>query len=212
MSIVGNFERIQDGFVVGWAYQSKDDGALPIEVFLDEELIAQGVTGVPRPDVKGAGGPIAAGFEIALPLRRLNRPGKISIKANGAPIGERSFNSPEHPSELFAGCVEVMTGTVVTGWAINLENPNIPVTLTVMLGARQIAACVTNVPRPDVQSQFGSRVSAGFAYPAPPFLRAGSPALLRFFIANTAIELGGSPFLLGGRRSADRETLFAFQG
>ncbi len=210
MPIVGTLERIESGFAIGWAYRPDDSGPLEISVYLDDEKVAEGVTGTPRPDVKAAGGPLTAGFEIALPPRLIHRSGQISVRAAGEPIGERPNKRQQGVSELFAGSVEHMTGSVVTGWAVNLEQPNLPVALTVMLGARPISVCVTNVPRPDVQSQFGSRVPAGFAYPAPPFLRAGAPALLRFVVANTSIELGGSPFPLGGRRSADRAALFAF--
>lgn len=210
MSVTGHLERVEDGFAIGWAYEPGANDPLPIELRLDGEVIATGVTGVPRPEIIAAGGPMTAGFEIPIPATCLTRSGQLEVLAGGVTIGERQVGAGRKPAELYAGSVEQMVGSVVTGWAVNLEEPNLPVTLTVMLGARQISSCVTNVPRPDVQNQFGSRVAAGFVYPAPPFLRAGAPALLRFFIANTSIELGGSPFLLGGRRSGDRETLFAF--
>jgi hypothetical protein len=212
MAIIGSFERLEDGFAIGWAYIQGQDVPVPIEVMLNGDLVAAGMTGGLRPDVSASGGPIAAGFEIPLPAGVQCGRGELTITAGGEPIGERSLTRMSRPAELFAGSVEQMVGSVVTGWAVNLENPHLPVTLTVFLGARPIDAIVTNIPRQDVQVQFGSRTPAGFAYPTPPFLRSGAPGLLRFSVANTDIEIGGSPFLLGGRRGTDKTALQSLAG
>jgi hypothetical protein len=212
MAIIGNFERLEDGFAIGWAYVQGQDNPVHIEVTLNGDLVAAGMTGGLRPDVCASGGPISAGFEIPLPSGVWGGSGELSVIAGGELIGERSLTRMLRPAKLFAGSVEQMVGSVVTGWAVNLENPLLPVTLTVFLGARPIDAIVTNVPRQDVQVQFGTRTPAGFAYPTPSFLRSGAPGLLRFVIANTDIEIGGSPFLLGGRRSTDNTALQSLAG
>lgn len=212
MTVTGSFERIEDGFVVGWAYVIGGDQAVRIEVMFNGEIIASGTTGALRPDVAALGGPATAGFEIPLPASGLRGAGELTVTAEGETIGSRNLTKVMKPGELFAGSVEQMVGFIVTGWAVNLEAPHVPVAISVMLGARPIDAVVTNISRPDVQNQFGARIPVGFSYAVPAYLRAGAPALLRFFVANTEIELGGSPFLLGGRRATDKAALQSFTG
>lgn len=210
MTVSGSFERIEDGFVVGWAYVLGSDHPLKVIVLFNGEVVANGSTGALRPDVAAMGGPANAGFEIPLPASGLRGAGELTVTVEGEEIGTRSLTRVTRPAESFAGSVEQMTGFVVTGWAVNLEAPNVPVAITVMLGARPIDAVVTSISRPDVQTQFGTRIPAGFSYAIPAFLRGGAPGLLRFFVANTEIELGGSPFLLGGRRATDLAALQSF--
>lgn len=212
MAVVGSFERIEDGFVIGWAYAVGSSRHVRIDVLFNGEVVASGATGALRPDVAALGGPSTAGFEIPLPASGLRGSGELTVRADGEPIGARSLSKVTRPADLFASSVEQMVGFVVTGWAVNLEAPHVPVAITVMLGARPIDAIVTNVSRPDVQSQFGAKIPVGFSYAVPAFLRAGAPGLLRFFVANTEIELGGSPFLLGGRRASDKAALQSFAG
>jgi len=212
MTVTGNFERIEDGFVVGWAYAAGRDKPIRIDVTFNGEVIASGLTGTLRPDISAMGGPPTAGFEIPLPSSGLRGVGELVVTAEGEPIGSRNLAKVTRPGELFAGSVEQAINFVVTGWAVNLEAPHVPVAISVMLGARPIDAIVTSISRPDVQSQFGARIPVGFSYAVPAFLRSGTPGLLRFFVANTEIELGGSPFLLGGRRAADKAALQSFAG
>jgi hypothetical protein len=210
MTIMGSFERIEDGFAIGWAYAVDGDSPVSIEVTFNGTVVASGSTGGLRPDVAALGGPTAAGFEIPLPASALWGVGELTVLSNGETIGSRTLTKMMRPAELFAGSVEQMSGFAITGWAVNLEAPHLPVAITVMLGARPVDAIVTNLPRPDVQSQFGTRIPVGFSYAIPAFLRAGAPALLRFLVANTEFELGGSPFLLGGRRATDKAALQSF--
>jgi hypothetical protein len=79
------------------------------------------------------------------------------------------------------------------GWAIDLHRPDRPVTVDVRLGALWIGAAQTLIPRRDIQARFSVSQPSGFSYSIPAPLRSARLGALRLFIANTDIELAGSP-------------------
>lgn len=207
MTVIGRLERVQDGFAIGWALSPGDPAELDLKFLLDGVEVATGATGGQRADVTVAHGHHTAGFEVALPDSVMADGGLLECFAAGELIGAQQIKPPRRVGQLYAGVVEGVAHGRLGGWAINLEDPSLPVALSVSLGPRPLGAVIASLPRPELQSQFGTAVPAGFEFVLPGWMLAGGPALLRVHVANTRFELGGSPFLVGGGVAEDRERL-----
>lgn len=197
VAFVGNIERIEQGHVVGWVYQPEADhaSALDVEIVFEGQVVGRGVAAGLRPDVAAANGPIVCGFEIPIASTQSLGSGMLSAQTSGEVFAERRVRGHAKAGESFAGLVEDFDGKEIKGWAVNFDVPNRPVVLAVHLGTRLVGYCGATLRRPDVEAQFGATIPLGFAYTVPLPLREVGPALFRFYIANTEIELGGSPFL-----------------
>jgi hypothetical protein len=88
------------------------------------------------------------------------------------------------------GVVEEIGKFQLGGWALDMSRPDRPVTLDVRLGALWIGALQTLIPRPDIQARYDVSQPCGFKYTKPAPLRGANVGDIRFFIANTDVELG----------------------
>ncbi|WP_231337424.1 chondroitin 4-O-sulfotransferase [Paraburkholderia sprentiae] len=71
------------------------------------------------------------------------------------------------PVDLFDGFVDTVTDAMVSGWAVNLSQPERPVPLEVRVGAKIVATGHSGEPRPDVASAGYPSSNSGFSIPLP---------------------------------------------
>lgn len=200
MSLVGRIERIEQDCVAGWVFSDpRQDAPLRVSIYADGMPVADGLAAGLRPDVLPAGGPLASGFEIFLPRRVAASSALIEARVGDEVFASRQLRGSGGASDFFAGVVEVFDGRTIQGWAVNIAEPNRPVVMAVYLGGQLAGYCGGSHSRPDIESQFGATAPAGFSFHVPMPIRMLGPSLYRFFVANTGVELGGSPFLAGGQ-------------
>lgn len=199
MSLIGRIERVEQDCVVGWVFrESGSDAPLRVEIFANGQPVAEGLAAGLRPDVIPAGGPLASGFEVFIPHHIMASGALIEARVEEEVFATRQIRSKASFSDSFAGVVEIFDGMSVQGWAVNIASPGRPVILAVYAGGQLAGYCGASHSRPDIETQFGTTAPLGFSFNVPMPLRALGPLVYRFFIANTEIELGGSPFLVGG--------------
>lgn len=200
MSLIGRIERIEQDCIVGWVFrQPAPESPLRVDILVNGELVTHGLAAGLRPDVIPAGGPLSSGFEIFIPHHLSQSGALIEAQVDGETFATRQLRGSQTHNDSFAGVVEVFDGMSVQGWAVNIATPNRPVVLAVYAGGKLAGYCGASHSRPDIETQFGTTSHLGFSFNVPMPLRSLGPLVYRFFIANTDIELGGSPFMVGGK-------------
>ena len=137
------------------------------------------------------------GFELVLDAG-FERAGQVryELRIGDQAIAVRHADYALTVSQSFLGGVELASPTSLGGWAVNLEQPDLPVTLVIQLGNRFVGAVQTVHTRPDVQARFGVNQPGGFVFPIPVPLRTRASQVFRVMVANTQVEIGGSPLVV----------------
>jgi len=169
---------------------------LAVNVWANGQPVAQGHTGLPghAPTMPEHN---SCGFELPMDgtFQRTDQV-RYELRVGDQVVAVHHVNYSAGISESFLGGVEVTSPSQLGGWAVNLDQPDIPVTLAIHLGSRFIGAVQTVHARPDIQSRFGVNQPGGFIFWIPAPLRTQAPQVYRVLVANTQVEIGGSPLVV----------------
>jgi hypothetical protein len=197
MAITGSINGVVGRVVHGWAIDTaQPEAAIAVSIWANGQPVAEGMTGLPghaptSPEHNGCG------FELVLDSR-FERAGPVryELRIGDQAIAIRHVDYAPSVSQTFLGGVELASPTSLGGWAVNLEQPDLPVTLVIQLGIRFVGAVQTVHSRPDVQARFGVNQPGGFVYNIPGPLRTRATQVFRVLVANTQVEIGGSPLVV----------------
>jgi GT2 family glycosyltransferase len=140
LAIKGYFESLSGTEVIGWAVEGKAT-VCEVQVLVDDCWAAGGVAGDFRAHLLEAGiGTGCHGFRIALPEDYLDgQVHRVRVQAgprgDTLPPGEREF---VHRSVL-RGEVEKLDGDFVSGWVLNAQAPDEPVSVELLLDGKTVA-------------------------------------------------------------------------
>lgn len=197
MAITGSINGVVGRVIHGWAVDtSRPEDALVVSIWANGQPIAEGTTGLPG-HAPTALEHNACGFELALDAS-FERTGQVryELRIGDQAIAVHHADYAPGVSQTFMGGVELASPARLGGWAVNLEQPDKPVTLVVQLGVRFVGAVQTVHARHDIQARFGVDQPGGFIFPIPAPLRTRAPQVFRVLVANTQVEIGGSPLVV----------------
>lgn len=95
----------------------------------------------------------------------------------------------------YRGHVDVVSNSILHGWAVSRSNPDTPVELVVSIDDRPIGACKATEARSDLRDLGIRRGFVGFSFKIPKAYLDGKPHAIRVEVANTKIRLPGLKLL-----------------
>ncbi len=197
-TILGAIERAEDGYVVGWALDSKyPDRAIEVELLLDGGPVASDRADVFRPDLRSANvGNGRHGFQIPLPplpadageltVREASQRARLQGRLRVSEILRESGNF---------GHLDSVNGGVAVGWAIDPINPSRPAQVEFLVDGKVVGMTTADLPRPDVEA-------AGLGGPLTGFRQGLDIDLMSGGEVMVSARIKGSGYLLLGLRQA----------
>jgi GT2 family glycosyltransferase len=137
-------------------------------------------------------------WHFRVPLRRLPRPGEATTLRPR--IGGRLLDAPDLKLSAevagYTGCLDSASPTHAEGWALNLRQPGLPVSLDVYVDAARVATVTADTPRADLARQAGMTEACGFSVTLPPHPDPQAGRRISVRLSGTATELAGSPLFI----------------
>jgi GT2 family glycosyltransferase/spore maturation protein CgeB len=171
----GNLDGCSQSRVSGWvAFRnrpSRERLSVPVEVFVDGQLVGMCLLGELRRDVIATGiSEFAYRFEADLGCEIV---GDVSVRyadveLKGSPISVAT-------KQKLSGRLDGVARDVISGWAVNLKSPDDKIALELMVDGDLVASFYPNHARPDVNRSLGlGSTRVGFVVPTPLILRDGN--------------------------------------
>ncbi|MDQ0527584.1 glycosyltransferase family protein [Azospirillum rugosum] len=195
---VGVVETATPSGIDGWiGVKGKDAGGrIRVAASIDGRTIASTAALSPRTDVTDAGTADAA-FAFHLPFEPpLATDAMVRVEVVGAgyelarsPALVRQPEAPEH----IIGYFDSLRRWEAVGWALDLNAPERPIDLELVVDGKVIGRFTTNVFRPDVKSGHPRAGNCGFRIDTPAFVRDGRPHDAVVRVVGSGNPLNGSP-------------------
>ncbi len=156
MSYKGFLDKIENGIVYGWAFNSKNPSEkVKVLLLIDKYKVAETTANLYREDLKNAGiGDGFHGFEFKIPESYLDgKTHKVSVLV--AKTGENLKNSPIKiilkKEKKYKGHVDKIENYIVKGWVFNELNPNELVKVQLQIDDQSIQNNIADKYRPDLK-------------------------------------------------------------
>ncbi|MFN8050865.1 MAG: peptidoglycan recognition protein [Acidimicrobiales bacterium] len=168
--VTGNLETIEQTgpdrvHVKGWAFDRRTSDPLHVVVDVNGRAVADSVTSVARPDVRGVhpGASATSGFDTTITATA--DVSDVCVYAAetsyGAltKLGCRSFNTPTNPRGNYEALVPTATGATATGWALD-PNTSDPIEVQLYVDGAKALTTTASGNRPDVGAVYPSAGAA----------------------------------------------------
>jgi hypothetical protein len=189
--IDGLEHRDDAGWVlIGWAHdQANPDKLLEVEVVDGSKVLAIGLTGGFREDVKNAGiGDGYCGLTIPLASDLLGDRQEYDLALQVAGTGIAITRAIAIRKSPFIGYIDGYDDGVLRGWALNPADPTTPVAIDIIIDGRFSKRIDADQPREDVARKYGHE-RCGFTWTVSPELADGPPRHVIARVANTSVLL-----------------------
>ena len=214
--IDGLEHRGEAGWVlIGWAHdQANPDKLLKVEVVDGSKVLASGLTGGFREDVKNAGiGDGYCGLAIPLAPDLLGDRQEYDLALQVAGTGIAITPPTAIRKGAFIGYIDGYDDGILQGWALNPSDPTTPVAIDIMVDGQFFERVNADQPREDVAQQYGHE-RCGFIWTASAELGNGPPRHVVARVANTSVILpdvlaASNPTLGAGARVSGLSELSA---
>src|SRR5271156_1566996 len=191
--IDGLEHRGEAGWVlIGWAHdQANPDKLLKVEVVDGSKVLASGLTGGVREDVKNAGfGDGYCGLAIPLAPDLLGDRQEYDLALQVAGTGIAITPPTAIRKGAFIGYIDGYDDGILQGWALNPSDPTTPVAIDIMVDGRFFERVNADQRREDVAQQYGHE-RCGFIWIAAAELGNDPPRHVVARVANTSVILPG---------------------
>jgi GT2 family glycosyltransferase len=189
----GKVERCANGEIGGWVAFRREPvaelRALPVEILAGGQVVGHCFLGE-SPVNADAGG---AGYQSAWPFHgSMGRHLGAEITARYAGVDLRSPSAAETPAQKLRGQLDGVTRELISGWAVNVSQPEESVELELVVDSQVIASFRPSVYRRDVLNTLKLRTgNFGFSMRTPEFLLDGSPHRVDVRFTANRVPLGG---------------------
>jgi hypothetical protein len=180
----GGVDVHTDTRISGWVSDADSPNPLQVQIFVDGVALDTPITADNPRRLKGTS-PI--GFDVSGDFA-----GKVvEVFALDSPSGQRvRLWTNNHVPR---GAVNSITGTKITGWAVDADDPASPVSIRIDIDGQTLTTVTTSLPRTDVQAKAGA-LNVGFSVDIPG-LTPGSHVIAVYALDGQAD--GTAPVLLG---------------
>jgi hypothetical protein len=178
--------------LIGWAHdQANPDKLLEVEVVDGSKVLAVGLTGEFREDVKNAGiGDGYCGLTIPLSPDSLGDRQEYDLALKIAGTGIAITRPIAIRKSAFIGYIDGYDDGVLRGWALNPSDPTTPVAIDIIVDGRFFERINADQPRQDVAQQYGHE-RCGFIWTVSAELAKGPRRHVMARVANTSVILPG---------------------
>ena len=202
----GELERIEDNCLIGWVYDSNHpDRPVEFSLWVDSEQVGRGMAAWPRSTV-----PYKGGIQFPLPKAVLDgkrhsfqlglvpsgtrfpqTPVLLSADRSPEPIPETS--SSTHRYKGVIGGIEYVGAGKVTGWVFDLERPDTPLPLCLLVDGKEVGWTLANLYRDELRSVNLGDGRKGFHFTVPMYLRNGRDHRLQLRVLGRDLYLPQQP-------------------
>lgn len=201
-NVLGYIDKYEDGYLHGWVYDSSQpDEAFAIRVFVEEQLVGEGVADIYRDDLKEAGlGAGYHGFVIQLQTDLLNANTVKGIKLklkNGITvptnfsgirlIKQPSLSAKSKLSSTIQGHIDIFDkdNNLLHGWMYDSGKPNEALEFQVYAGQQILGTGIAKLYRKDLEDKGLGNGKYGFITKLTmPLLSNGRPKELSLILSN----------------------------
>ncbi len=210
-TIRGNVDLIDDRSIVGWALYEDWDKAARLTVEIDGEIAGEVICNLERADLQPIFGTSAGGFRFDIP-ERFGSEGQHAARLldeSGCPV-ELGWDSQHATTFFYVGArsaelplpvgtslaqlspriscyLDEITPTRMSGWAVNVADPEEPVELAIWLDGNEVTKLKCDIRRVDLQC-IGITASAGFSFSLPRKYFDNQEHSLQIRVANNPIS------------------------
>lgn len=119
-----------------------------------------------------------------------------SLSTPKQPIPTSRLYVPTSTPVLYEGMLEQVNCSTIAGWAMNRNQPNTAINVSIYDGTTLLTTIAANQSRPDLIACSGENGLHGFSWAVPQSLKDGNPHTIRVKYGTTAFELVNSPMTL----------------
>lgn len=199
----GCLEEVDGCLLKGWAFNSLNpDETLTLIVYQNGQEIMQVIADRFRKDLKesviGTGN---HGFSVRLPQSSCEAaPFDLQIKVKNSDFvlhqSDISFEYKPEYKTSFQGHCEAINGTKFKGWALDNNNLDRKVKISVYEGSKLLTQVVSNIHRADIQQWKKGDGRFGFMFELPEQILDNQAHQLSFCFENSHVEVTNSPQIL----------------
>jgi hypothetical protein len=186
--------------ISGWAAdRNRLNQSIAVDLVEGSSVLASVLANGYRPDVGGALGDNGL-HAFALTVPQTLKDGAVhNIQMRYGGSTTAIPNSPQTlqcastggPPPNFAGYVDQVGCSVISGWAADRNRPNTPIELQIYDGATLLGTVTANQSRPDVGGVLGDNGLHGFTFATPPSVKNGQPHTITVKPVGSSTALAG---------------------